>query len=369
MMKSRYSVILLLMMSFMVHGAQIKNNAKPLKGSWDFKPKKLWMLDNPGTDVFGAVESIDISDDGTVYVADSKNYKVFVISGDGKYLSSIGNRGSGPGEFSVLRHLAFQDNRLIVVDDINIHYFSKDGKHLKSVINQYLNLTPVDFVNPEKFISVTLFTGSYSEKGQVLIVDIPTKTRNLITEFPKFKPGAIPIKSGKDTTTTYSFSVSSLTPRMILGYRNNRLYFGMNDRYTIRITDLNGKAISQFSVDRKREKVTDKFKEELILALMPPTQIRKEVYKRLPNYLNYFNGIYVNENGYIYVFLPSCDKNNIQNFDIFSGNGTYLYSAQMKVEPGYGIKKISISGAYMYLILENEEGDIFLAKYAVVNPK
>ena len=89
---------------------------------------------------FGRPADIDWLPDGTFFVADGYvNRRVVKFDKDGKYLSSWGRQGNGPGEFSGIVHSIAIDNqrRLYVADrGGRIHVFDENGK----VLDQWPNI-------------------------------------------------------------------------------------------------------------------------------------------------------------------------------------------------------------------------------------
>ena len=57
-----------------------------------------------------------------------------------------------------------------------------------------------------------------------------------------------------------SLIVPGLTPLMTVGYGNGRLYYGRSDTYKIQVTNLNGKFLASFSLDRGKKRVSDAVK-------------------------------------------------------------------------------------------------------------
>jgi len=71
---------------------------------------------------------------GLIYVADTGANDIKVFNDDGKLVKVIGRRGSGPGEFNGLTHIAFAGGRLYVSDTLNarIQVFNARGKYLRT---------------------------------------------------------------------------------------------------------------------------------------------------------------------------------------------------------------------------------------------
>ena len=74
---------------------------------------------------------LDIAKDaeGNVYVLDAGNYRIQKFDKNGKYLTTIGRKGEGPGEFMGPKKVCIDSNGTIYVFDFNrIKVFSYDGK-------------------------------------------------------------------------------------------------------------------------------------------------------------------------------------------------------------------------------------------------
>lgn len=71
-----------------------------------------------------------------IYVADSQRHCVIVYDSNGRYVSEIGKRGAGDGEFNFPTHLAVTgDDRLLVTDAMNgrIQVFDAGGHFVNSI--------------------------------------------------------------------------------------------------------------------------------------------------------------------------------------------------------------------------------------------
>ncbi len=354
-------------------GNNVKNTNQPLKGNWDFKMQFQWAIEEAGEELFTIIDDFKCSGSDILYIMDRKLFKIFLFDKNGKFLTAFGKRGEGPGEFATLRSLFLIDDYLIVVDDRNIHYYSPKGKYIKSVLNNHVNVSPVSFTDPDRFISVTIFAGSdnNSDTGTISLNDLKKKAKTRLFEFPKWKKGSITTKKvvGDMTyTNSYSYSVSNLTPGMVLRHNKDRLYFGINNEYKIKISGLDGKELFHFTLERERRKASSEYKDRIVKGFDFPDDVKKQVRKRLPNYLNYFEKIFVDEKGFIYVLAVGEDEANIKRVDIFSANGRYLYTSKVKVKEEYSIKNIYIKGQSMYINMLRD-GDVLIARYKIVLPE
>jgi len=83
----------------------------------------------------------------------------------------------------------------------------------------------------------------------------------------------------------------------------------------------------------------------------------------------YFNRIFEDEKGFVYVFLIDPGNRKSQPMDIFDANGKYLYQADLQLSDGYQIESnLAISGNTLCLFVEDDEGEVMLVKYHINNP-
>jgi hypothetical protein len=106
--------------------------------------KVLMTLGKPGvtgdadsTDAFDQPTDIYVAPNGDIFVSQGHGPrptdKVMKFSKDGKYIKTIGKRGSGPGEFNVSHNLQMDSQGRLFVDDRannRIQIFDQDGKFL-----------------------------------------------------------------------------------------------------------------------------------------------------------------------------------------------------------------------------------------------
>ena len=148
----RLIVLLILFILVMLLSADVKNSDKPAKGEHVFKIKRVWQVENAGDNPFGRISRIRVSDKGIIYCYDDKNLTYYIFDPQGKLMGSFGKRGEGPGEIKRIEQapIFLAGDKIVVQDTDRLHYFSWDGKFIKSVINRRAR-RPIFFLNEDEF--------------------------------------------------------------------------------------------------------------------------------------------------------------------------------------------------------------------------
>ena len=107
-----------------------------------------------------------ISDDGKIYVVDSKHGQVKVLDSEGRYLFTFGGLGSGQGQFNTPEGIAIDmEQNIYVCDSLNgrIQKFSPDGKFINAKTKELRKPTTLQIDTENTFYIVD------AELKQVLI--------------------------------------------------------------------------------------------------------------------------------------------------------------------------------------------------------
>jgi len=349
--------------------AEIKNTSKPIKGKSLFNIKKVWSTDTAGEDPFGNIDDILISAKGTICCYDNKNMKYYLFDGCGQFIQAFGSRGEGPGQIKQLEEAPIlkAGNKIVVQDVDRLHYFSWEGKYIRSVLNP-VGRMPNLFLNENKFIHAPLtILNAPDGIAKVRQIDLASGKEKILTEFTMFKGGTLQTRRG-----SASMWVDGLTPMFILGKIGNKLYYGVNDKYKVYISDMHGKVQGSFSLNRKKTSVSEKEKVDFISRAaqgQAPDDLIRKLAKQLPNQETYFSFI-EEHNSLIYLYVSKFIIKNTQPIDIFSPKGEYLYEKNIKIKPGYNmVCRPVIDRGYVYLTIEDEDGEITVSKYEIKLPQ
>jgi len=358
-------------LSLISGGSLIKNPDKPLKGRWDFKPELRWQVKNVGDDVLVRVGSVQVDEAGNVYVLESSQMKIFVFAPDGKFRYSFGKRGEGPGEIKNAVQFFLLDDRIIIPEMGKFSFFSLKGNFLNAV-NTGRMIIPIAFLDSNQFFHTGgLMRPEKKLSDTLYIYDIAARKDRIISEIAPEETltassGGMQIRL-KDSTTT---------PMIILGLKDEQLFFGKSDTYLIKKTGLDGREIFSFSLEgRKRKKISTDFKRKrfenvIVNGRKMPKEMIDQMVKGMPDEMPFFSRIMIDPNGFIHVFVSDLENESGQEIDIFSPEGKYLHHGEIRVPGNFIIKGgLAFKGDSLYLFAEDEEGEGILLKFNVKMPE
>jgi hypothetical protein len=352
--------------------SDIRNRDKPLKGEWDFRLEKVWEVDRAGEGVFGLPFTLTVAEDGRLYVFDAKNDQNYILGKNGALITSFGKRGEGPGELTGQERTHLIDGKLAVTDRRGIHYFSREGEYLETTGQDLLHQPPQIVIGKDEFIAFPMTAiGTLEGKGEISYCKLDAGVERKIGEFSLTQAGI-----GQADETVMDIIMVGLSPLLTAGYERGRLYWGVSHSYEIRISDLEGRTLGGFSIDRKAKKVSNSFKRKYFKAMNIPPEMIAAIAKSFSNRLTYFHQIEIH-NGLIYVFVPELDldqrRARIAQIDIFSPEGRYLYRAHLDFGKGLThlfspLSNIAIRDGYLYAVCVRDDDTVVLSKYRAALP-
>jgi hypothetical protein len=367
MKKKRATVLFtLFIIPLLIAARGVQNPVRPQKGTHIFPMKEIWRVQGGGDILFGNVITVAVSDSEHVFARDLKNREYYAFDEKGNLLRAFGQQGEGPGQVRDPGGAGIYavKNRVLVTDPDKIHHFDDEGRYLKSV----RKTRPVSlFLSENEYISAPASNSRLpSDQARIRYVNLETGKETVIADFTLLVSGVF--RTGRRSA---SVTMPTITPMMIFGSGNKKIYYSMNNEYTIHITDTSGADFGQFSLDRQGEEVSLKDRENVLKELVKgygPEELAIRLAKTLPDRQTPFSSIECYE-GKLYLAQSHFVPVNRQEFDIFSPEGHYLYRAIITIEEGSRIRTEPIfKNDHVYLVIEDEEGDIYIAKYRTTLP-
>jgi len=365
----KFILFLMFLVLFIVFlSSEVENPDKPEFGEYIFKLDKIWEVEKAGEDLWGIIYNIVVSKDGRVCCYDWKNLKYYIMDANGKFITKFGKQGEGPGEIKRIRQAPILNagNKIVVIDTQQLHFFNWEGKFINTKRNSTGN-RPIIFLDEDNFITAPRTALDTREgKAKVEQINLRTKKRKLITTFSMYKGGTI-----QEENIQSAVVFGGITPVVVVHSYKNRLYYGISNVDKIFINSREGKSLISFGLKREKNRVK---REDIVNRLVQrakgraPKELLERLAKTLPLEETYFTKISV-KNDLIYVFKSDFYATNINQIDIFSKKGKYLYKGLIKIEEGNTVRIPTFTKNHLFLIIENEDGEHSLAKYKVTFPK
>jgi len=203
--------------------------------------------------------------------------------------------------------------------------------------------------------------------GRVILYNLKNRQKRVLLEFATFKNGMVR-KSTSTGSHSFSMSHSALTPLLVLTLNQGKIYHGMSNQYKISVSDLKMTKSLSFGIKRKKILVPEKYKDTVLMGIDFPDRIKKEIKKGFPDHFTDFYRIIIDKNGLIYTVVTAPLQENIIKLDIFSPAGKYIYAAEIKLHEDISIQRSYFNGNKLYLGIEDDEGDLMIAKFRIILP-
>ena len=372
-MKKFFLAVLITVPSSFFLFSDIQNRDKPAKGDWDFRLEKVCEVDKVGPDVFGRPFTLRAAEDGRLYLFDMKNDQNYILDNNGAFITAFGRSGQGPGELIGQERTFLIGDKLAIIDRKGIQYFSRDGEYLKTTGQEKLRRPSQIVISENEFIAFPVTgIGAAQGRGEVYYCNLNTDVEKKIGEFSLSQAGV-----GQAGNTVIDIIVIGFSPLLAACYEGDRLYWGASHSYQIHISDLEGRTLGGFSVDRKAKRVSESFKRKFFRGMNLPPEMVASIAKSFANRLTHFHQIEVHD-GLVYVFVPDLDleqgKARIAQIDIFSPEGRYLYRAHLDLGKGLThlfspLSNICFRNGCLYAVCVREDDTVVLVKYRAVLPK
>lgn len=354
-------------------GSQTKNIDKPTQGEWDFKLKKAWEIGQFGENVLNGIQGICVNKDGYLFLWDSEQSKVFVCDSRGTLLNQFGGKGEGPGEImDKWATLLFLTDKYVVLHEVNtgrIHYFLHNGefKTTKKILKKKYARSLKTFIDPDQFLFF-LSEDTPGENENILgIYNLSNTNYEVITKMPGDSPLTVnDEKAGNITWQSPDVSVVTICAQ----FEGEKIFYGRNNEYAIKGVDIKTKQTISFSITgRKGREISKATKEKRFENLPIDKQLVKLLIEKCPDRTMFFNRLFIDKMGLLYVFIPDWEKDNSFEIDIFSPDGKYLYHSIIRIPDEYSrIRNLTFNQNDLYFSAEDVNGEIKLVKFNISSP-
>jgi len=326
----------------------IRNPSKPAYGEFIFELEEdLSLGGDPAQEkyYFPRGVSLNVDDEGNIYVCDLGNRRVQKYDQSGKYVTTIGRVGQGPGEYTFPSRVHFNsEGDICVSGGREIVYFTRNGDFLRKVsLKATLNYF---ILGPKGTIVGKQQPWPNNPVETLLQLNAEGDVIRTIAEFPSLGS----VKKGVIIMHWYKPIIGlALAPP-------DSFWYGYSAEYKLYLADSEGQTKLIVTKDEKPALISSREKEATrekgIFAWIGyiPGQMPMELVA-FPRHRPFFGSWFLTDDaGRLYVprIKSILDETKRMEFDIFSQNGIYLYKTIFNFTPNL-IKK-----GYVYEIHRDE---------------
>ena len=281
-----------------------------------------------------------VDDNENIYISERQDQVIKVYGFNGKYIKTIGAKGSGPGEFQMISSLALtKDGKLVVTDQRanRTSFFDSSGRFLKSFQwhkGQYnfILIKSSSYVYGERAYSGTRQFGFFYVKE----IDFDGKEIGFYGEFTMVEPLIVRHSDGGITYTGLPVSRRSI----FIGDKDRECFYHcLNNKYIIEVYDTSGTLFRK--IDRPYEPVpfTDKDAEKYRARFenIPSEVLRKAVRDlEMPKVKNVVSRMHVDSESNLWIRTNEIKEEEdkiLTAYDIFDSDGYYYAKVWTPVLP------------------------------------
>jgi len=280
------------------------------------------------TDIWG----FDVDSEENIYFFKpplSQEKLIYKFNRDGKFITSFGQRGQGPGEIQYASYIRITKNGEIPVIDAYQHkvlFFDKNGNILKETRFEYLNLAGGQIIPLENgnFLVRTVETGIRKigepppEEGDNIFLSI------INSEFKIIKVIDVLHLSRQLLETRNPY----VMPVYFWEVSDRNIYVGNSQwGYEIRVFDLNGNLLKKIKKkEYKRVKFPKEIKEDYKRMTENPASPLYGIKIAFPDYQPpFWRLFFTDDDGRLFLMTFEKGKNSREYiFDIFNSDGVFI---------------------------------------------
>jgi hypothetical protein len=289
----------------------------------------------------------DVDSQGNIYLLKmgrGKGNNIFKFDKTGRFVSSFGITGQGPGEFVYPRHLEIDNQERLLITDpgkSKLIIFDSNGEFIKEIKTEGIKISCLE---NGKFLALEQQPGSYMEE----YIQFPFKL--LSTQFEELKE-----------LDRFRILNSNLTKKRrgtapIWGWSSSKkgIYVGNEDRgYEIWVYDLEGNLYRKIKKEFKSVPVSEEYKNKMMERANE--QLKKITF--FPDYFPPYQSFFADDNGRLFVMTYEVGDNPREFiFDIFNAEGVFIGRKSLNVWVNEGFVWGMIKEDLFYCLQEKESG-------------
>lgn len=350
----------------------IKNPENPLFGELTFNLDLELSIDDKKVkgDGFYQISMIQVDYNDNLYILDTRKCYILKFDKRGIFLNRIGRKGQGPGEFENPSFF-FVDykQRIYVIDGRKLHIFESTGGFLKTLTMRH-QLYNFFIDKDENIIALSHVIKDKGPEEAILKLDSGGKLIKEMVSFPSLRPSIRKDDKGKPVSLTvyhrykywiYLYPIDK--EKFIYAHSSQYKLFKMKNDGVIELI-VGKEALPKPIKRQEKELVISRIEERLKkMGKAFPRDFIKEACQ-FPPYLPFFDNIFVDEMGRIYVkkMKTETNENKEVEIDIFGKDGVYLYKTILPFSPAF------LKNGYLYEIQISEKtGETKINKYKIKN--
>jgi hypothetical protein len=319
----------------------VKNPKEPVYGEEIFEIEEelsIGVAEGAEEYMFQDAREVVADNSDRIFVSDFRSVHIKIFDKFGNYITTIGRKGQGPGEFGQITNIQITpENELLVHDRYTrrLSFFSLDGKYLRT----------------EQLKGIQAGRIEVNSKGNYLVrtYDFEEGTLNAAVELKKYSPDLEFV--GTIAKDKYRNAQVPLQPSMASKFLpSNLIVCGFRESYEFQILDSEGNVIQKILRDYIPVEISEK---ERAIRQLPQSN-------ELPSHFPSFQDFSVDEEGRIYAqtFERQRDGDKFY-YDVFDSEGKYICKVRLNALPQYWKNR------KMYTIEEDESGFQYVKRYKV----
>ncbi|MFC1564421.1 NHL repeat-containing protein [candidate division KSB1 bacterium] len=134
-------------------------------------------------------EDLAVNSENNIFILDRGNFKVKKYTSEGRFITSFGGQGQGPGEFDLVSGIDIDNDGTIYIYDLGFqgfHVFESSGKFIRSFRNGIITLQ-VNLLSSGNLIAMNYAVMDPLKLNEKPLIAIFNKDGDILKEFGKKK--------------------------------------------------------------------------------------------------------------------------------------------------------------------------------------